>query len=70
LKHVPLRRLLFWRRSAHETQHAGEVEHPAGEANERSGSLRPHDPADLARAAATDREAIETKLGGRRRRRR
>jgi len=67
LKHVPLRRLLPWRRSAHDTLHAGEVEHPAGEAEEQSGSLRPHDLADLARAAATDREAIETKLGRRRR---
>jgi len=69
LKHVPWRRLLFWRPSAHEAHHTDEVAHAAREGDERPGSLRPHDPADLARAAATDREAIETRLGRRHQRR-
>jgi hypothetical protein len=70
LKHAPLRRLLSWRPSKRRTQQISGNERSTGEERDQPSSLRPHDPADLGRAAATDREAIEKRLGGRRRRKR
>lgn len=59
MKHAPLRRLLSWRpyeRRGTRTSDTGDSQAPGR-------SFRRHGPAELGRAAATDREAIEQKLG-------